>query len=279
MKSLLTKSENNNQATVDYLLNNLNATTVEQPEIQAALRKLTFQQREEISLSTKSRLYYYDDEVSDVRTSEEQILNKVIPDGYTISDLPLLNGLNIGAGGRTISDYMICLDFNRGAEETTAVNGVVKNSILSNANDLPFKDNSMDFIIALHILEHCAEPVFVLKEWLRVLKPGGKLGVVVPNWRYNWNAANDTSKYGHRWNTSPESVSDMLETHFSNKVLHFNTYSYKLSFDFVLQKPGEFKKFQPTFEITGYEIAKGIENDYYVYNSRVFQSSRTKDSV
>ena len=160
----------NNKETIDYLLNNLNASTVEQPEIQKALRKLDLKQREDISLATKSRVYYYNEEVTAVRAAEELILNKVIPDGYTMNDLPLFNGLNIGAGGRTISDYVICLDFNKGAEETTGVNGIVKNSILSNAGSLPFKDESIDYIVALHILEHCAEPVHVLNEWLRVLK-------------------------------------------------------------------------------------------------------------
>lgn len=261
-----------NQAIIEYLMTNLNASTIEQPEIQKALRKLTFEQREDIALKTKSRLYYYDNEVAEVRQAEERILKNVLPDGYTMEDLPLLNGINIGAGGRTISDYIICLDFNKGAEETTSINGIVKNSILSNANDLLFKDNSIDYIIALHILEHCAEPVYTLKEWLRVLKPGGKIGVVIPNWKYNWNAANDTSKYGHRWNTSPESASAMLESHFSNEVLYFNTNPYKLSFDFVIKKPGEFKQFHPLFEKTGYELANGIEKDYYIYNSKVILS-------
>jgi len=258
-----------NSSVVDFLVKNLNSETVEQTEIQQALRKLTWQQREAIALKTKSRLYYYDEEVAAVRTAEELILEKVMPDNYCLNDLSVLNGLNIGAGGRTVSDYVICLDFNKGAEETTGVNGIVKNSILSNAANLPFKDESIDYIIALHILEHCAEPVHVLNEWLRVLKPGGKLGVVIPNWKYNWNAASDTSKYGHRWNTSPESASDMIDKHFKEKLLHFNTYPYKLSFDFVLKKPGVFKPFQPSFEPTGFDLAQGIEKDYYVYNSEV----------
>lgn len=263
-----------NHTAIDFLVSNLNAETVERPDIQTALRKLTYEQREEMSARTRSRVYYYDEEVTAVRAAEELILSKVIPDGYTMDDLPRLNGLNIGAGGRTISEYITCIDFNRGAEETTGVNGIMKSSILSNANDLPFKDSSIDYIIALHILEHCPEPVFVLKEWLRVLKPGGKLGVVVPNWKYNWNAANDKSKYGHRWNTSPESVSEMLEMHFPNELLYFNTYPYKLSFDFVIKKEGDFKPFEPVYGPTGYDIAKGIEQDYYVYNSKVIVSNK-----
>lgn len=48
---------------------------------------------------------------------------------------------------------------------------------------LPFRDNTFDFIYASHVLEHL--PWFkipqVLKEWVRVLKPGGVLEVWVPD--------------------------------------------------------------------------------------------------
>ena len=37
-----------------------------------------------------------------------------------------------------------------------------------------------------------------------VLKPGGGLGVVVPNWRYTWDARKDGTEWGHRWNSAPE---------------------------------------------------------------------------
>jgi SAM-dependent methyltransferase len=266
--------ENNNE--FDFLLQHCTAETIEQPEIQEALRKLTLEQREEIALRTKSRVYYYNEEVPLVQSAEEQILEKVMPDGYTLKELPLLNGLNIGAGGRTVTEYVVCLDFNRGAEETTGVNGIVKSSFLSNADNLPFKDSSMDYAIALHILEHCADPVAVIKEWLRVLKPGGKLGVVIPNWKYNWSAANDDSKYGHRWNSSPESAKVMLDTHFADKILFFNTYNFKLSFDFILKKPGTFVPFQPKFEPTGKELGKGIEKDYYTHKSKLYFADAPK---
>jgi len=47
--------------------------------------------------------------------------------------------------------------------------------------ELPFDDNYADSIIARHILEHCVNAIGTLKNWKRVLKPGGRLIVSVPD--------------------------------------------------------------------------------------------------
>jgi predicted SAM-dependent methyltransferase len=46
-----------------------------------------------------------------------------------------------------------------------------------------FKDNSVDLIYACHVLEHFRRNQIenVLKEWYRVLKPGGTLRIAVPD--------------------------------------------------------------------------------------------------
>ena len=51
---------------------------------------------------------------------------------------------------------------------------------------LPFKDASVDFIWSGHTLEHApfAKVIETLAEWYRVLKPGGRLILQVPNMDY-----------------------------------------------------------------------------------------------
>jgi ubiquinone/menaquinone biosynthesis C-methylase UbiE len=49
------------------------------------------------------------------------------------------------------------------------------------AEALPFPDGSLDYVVANHVLEHCADPVRVLREWRRAVRPGGIIGLVVPD--------------------------------------------------------------------------------------------------
>jgi ubiquinone/menaquinone biosynthesis C-methylase UbiE len=45
---------------------------------------------------------------------------------------------------------------------------------------LSCEDSSFDRVIATHVLEHIYQPHLVLKEWMRVVKPGGILTVLIP---------------------------------------------------------------------------------------------------
>lgn len=45
---------------------------------------------------------------------------------------------------------------------------------------LPFDDNSVDEIFCSHVLEHVKDLIFVMNEFWRVLKSGGKLFILVP---------------------------------------------------------------------------------------------------
>ncbi len=58
-----------------------------------------------------------------------------------------------------------------------------KAQIKADVKFLPFKDNSVDYIWASHIIEHFHyfEAFDVLREWYRVLKVGGKLMIETPN--------------------------------------------------------------------------------------------------
>lgn len=55
---------------------------------------------------------------------------------------------------------------------------------------LPYADNSVDAVRGSHVLEHFphGQIADVLKEWVRVLKPGGEIRIAVPN--FEWIAEN-----------------------------------------------------------------------------------------
>jgi SAM-dependent methyltransferase len=51
---------------------------------------------------------------------------------------------------------------------------------------LPFPDETFDVVFSSNVLEHVQDPVKVLSETRRVLKPGGMMHVVVPNYGSIW---------------------------------------------------------------------------------------------
>jgi ubiquinone/menaquinone biosynthesis C-methylase UbiE len=60
---------------------------------------------------------------------------------------------------------------------------------IGDVEKLPFSDNSVDRLIATHILEHVYRPHEVIREWNRVLKPGGTMSILIPTdpgvaWRF-----------------------------------------------------------------------------------------------
>ncbi len=45
---------------------------------------------------------------------------------------------------------------------------------------LPFADDTFDRLIATHVLEHVPDPHLALAEWVRVVKPGGVISLLLP---------------------------------------------------------------------------------------------------
>lgn len=101
--------------------------------------------------------------------------------------------LNLGSHGDNM-DGFVNIDI---ADESA--------DIKADVGELPYEDNSVDFIYASHILEHALSGDYekhlasninkktvheFLSEWYRVLKPGGLLEIKVPDfdrvvWLYN----------------------------------------------------------------------------------------------
>jgi SAM-dependent methyltransferase len=53
---------------------------------------------------------------------------------------------------------------------------------VAEATDVGFiPDGTYDFVLSSHMLEHSANPLKAMREWLRVLKPGGTLFIVLPH--------------------------------------------------------------------------------------------------
>ncbi|MDH4180124.1 MAG: methyltransferase domain-containing protein, partial [Armatimonadota bacterium] len=51
--------------------------------------------------------------------------------------------------------------------------------IAASGDELPLADQSLDFVVSSHVLEHFPDPIKALKEWYRVVRPGGYIFAVV----------------------------------------------------------------------------------------------------
>lgn len=92
-------------------------------------------------------------------------------------------GIHIDHVRHRFDEYLIT-DINapildRAAGRLDGLQGKVS-SKSEDATALSFADESFDRVIATHVLEHLPRPHEVLREWNRVLKPGGTLSIVLP---------------------------------------------------------------------------------------------------
>jgi predicted SAM-dependent methyltransferase len=88
------------------------------------------------------------------------------------------------------------------------------------------RDNSIDFVIAQHVLEHYEDPIKAIKTAVRVLRPGGILFLTVPDKRYTFDQGRSVTSLEHL--IRDHSVGPMVsrEDHFRDA---FNKTNYSLT--------------------------------------------------
>lgn len=98
---------------------------------------------------------------------------------------------------------------------------------LGDATTLPFRDNSLDYVVSSHVLEHVANPVAALAEWYRVLRPGGIIYLVVPDRRYTWDHARPLTTVDHLLEDFERGATPFEATHIDEFVtgIDWSTYS------------------------------------------------------
>lgn len=99
-----------------------------------------------------------------------------------------LHGIEIGAsmynsfGLQTLNvDYSDDVNSLFKAYELSLCGTCAKVDIVSLGDSLPLADSSTDFVINSHVIEHFYDPVKAIEEWLRVVRPGGYVFMIVPH--------------------------------------------------------------------------------------------------
>jgi len=95
--------------------------------------------------------------------------------------------LNLGSG-RSLSEGFLNVDFQGSPD--------IKHNL--DKYPYPFKDNSVDYILASHIIEHLEDPDKFLRECHRILKKGGRMKIKTPHVTA-WGGAFGTFHHKHHF--------------------------------------------------------------------------------
>ena len=77
---------------------------------------------------------------------------------------------------------------------------------------------SYDFILSCHSLEHVANPLKALEEWSRVLKPGGKLILVLPDKNHTFDKNRPYTTFDHLLKDYVAGTGESDESHFEEII-------------------------------------------------------------
>jgi predicted SAM-dependent methyltransferase len=114
-------------------------------------------------------------------------------------------------------DRMSVSDLRKQYPELGGLN-LVEADIVDNGETLSsIADNSWDFAIANHMIEHCQNPIGALENFLRVIKPGGLVYLGVPDKRYTFDIDRPLTSLDHL-------IRDYKEGPEWSKLGHYDEY-------------------------------------------------------
>lgn len=96
---------------------------------------------------------------------------------------------------------------------------LVEPDVIDNGEELTqFAADSLDFIVANHFIEHCANPFRTIENLLRVLRPGGVIYLAIPDKRYTFDRDRIPTPVDHLLRDYREGPSWSRRAHFAEWV-------------------------------------------------------------
>jgi SAM-dependent methyltransferase len=125
-------------------------------------------------------------------------------------------------------------------------NGNTGYQFISEASELEkVKNDSYDFLLSCHSLEHVANPLKALERWNEVLKVNGKIVLVLPDKEYTFDVKRPYTSFEH-----------LLQDYENKTTEHDSTH-----FEEVIKLHESEKDPNPQ---TPHEFAKRVENNYAI---------------
>jgi SAM-dependent methyltransferase len=121
------------------------------------------------------------------RAGQERRLEMILAAaGARLQGRVLENGCGVGVYARQLSlrgaGEVVGLEFE--LERLQQAHATVPQVVNAAGEHLPFPNNSFDLVLSHEVLEHVADDAAALREMVRVLRPGGRIVLFVPNRGY-----------------------------------------------------------------------------------------------
>jgi len=133
----------------------------------------------------------YTSQVKDELTNEGRIWKRYI-DGIIASKPgirilepccgPGFLSIALSEDGRDITGVDECAAMLEGAKANAAQSGAFAKFTQGDCHRLPYPDESFDFVVARNSLWTLYNPAEAYREWVRILRPGGRLLIFDSNW-------------------------------------------------------------------------------------------------
>ena len=80
------------------------------------------------------------------------------------------------------------------------------------------EDNSKDFVVLCHVIEHTANPIFIFQEIFRILKPNGYFAIACPDKDYTFDKMRPLTTWEHLYDDWINKINYVEDTHLSENV-------------------------------------------------------------
>lgn len=129
---------------------------------------------------------------------------------YLIGRYCCRNGLEVGPGMAPYSRspgtvYM---------DKFPAGRSTARRFIIGDAGSIPFQDESFDFVISSHCLEHCPNTLKVLEEWKRVTRSNGVMFLILPHGERTFDRGRQFTTLEHHLEDQLKGVDERDPTHW-----------------------------------------------------------------
>jgi predicted SAM-dependent methyltransferase len=212
-------------------------------------------------------------------SSVDQFLNRFLTDEFHPERMALYplctgRGADVGCGNRKTHPDAVGVDLTPAGSngEAGCVRGKVSvaDVVASGDNMTMFADGSLDYIVQRHNLEHYQDFIKAIQEWKRIVRPGGLIGMVVPD-----DETCDTIRLDptHKHVFTQSSLARALHLIGGLQVVHMAELLMNWSFLCIIQKreglpPDSGKRFDYL------RTLRRFENEQIVRQSRKFQANR-----